>query len=490
MISFLLRFPRSLLFIFLSFLFLSSCVRGIQPPPKSGVSQNVNLSDKEKEAYETGVFTKGLWPEDHWWEMFCDKELAALIETAIKESPTLQHAESRVAQANQEAFIARSKLFPSLSALFNFFWAYFSKDILKALGLAINPNFHMFNLLLDFDYELDFWGKNRRLFEIALGEAKVQEAMNAEARLILSISIAKEYFNLQANIARNEVMEEILKNRQKSLDLLNMRKIHRIDNLIDLNGMKEEITQIQKTLVALNEEILLGKSLIATLVGQNPDTKFDIKPIWKLEKKRVELPQNIGLNLLMRRPDLAAQVWRVQKASKYVGVAVANFFPNIDLKAFGGSQSIQFNQLFQGNALTGGALPYIKLPIFEGGRLRAYLKAKVAEYEGAVYEYNSLLLKAANEVVSNITKVSSITEKLKYQDDNIHFTKQNYDLVYTRYRHGVDSMISVLKSNEKFLLAKFEEIELQKLRYHTILSLVRSLGGGFIDESVPKGVMH
>ena len=472
--------------IFVVFLTMTSCGGWTKTLSRVKIERDIDLSSKEGQALATNNFQKGFWPEENWWEMFEDKQLASFIQVGIDTNPSLKAAEARVRQANQEAFVVRSKLLPSLSGLGSYIYSYLSKKGLSQQLKSLNPNFQLFALFLDFSYEFDFWKKNKNAYESALGVMRTKEAISQQTKMILSVSIAKHYYELQANLAKMAVFQEILENKSKLFRLTELRRINRISNTIDVNSIKQEILSLQEAIAGLAGELKLQKSLLITLLGKNPSEELKILAVWDVPERPFELPEKIGLGLLSRRPDLMSQVWNIYSITRQVGVAVAQFLPDISLTSFGGTDAVKFQDLFTSKSGSITALPFINAPIFTGGRLTGALKAKLATYESAVFDYNEMLLKAANEVVSGLVKINTTTDKLNYQCDEVVSKKENYDLVYSRYKHGIDSMLSVLTMDDHYLRARYNQIELSRDRIEATIELVRALGGGYHNKDVEE----
>ena len=458
---------------------LTSCASWSSTLSKNKIQKKIDLNETIDRALENPEFCKGYWPAENWWEMFEDKQLACLIETGLDSNPSLMVTESRVKQANQEAFVTRAKLLPQIQGFFNYLYLYLSqKGIVRQLR-GVNPNVHLFALMFDFTYEFDFWRKNMNAYKAAIGLAKTQEAINQQTKMILSVSIAKQYYNLQANFSRLAILQELLENKTRLFQLIELRRVNRIETLMSVNDIKQEILSLQEAIAGLSGEIQLQQSTLLTLMGKNPGEKIKVTACWDLPDRPFELPDQIGLNLLTRRPDLIARVWRVYSMTKQVGVSVAQFFPDVNFFGLGGSDGVKFSDLFSSNSGTTTLLPYLVQPVFMGGKLRANLKAKLAEFEEAVHDYNHQLLAAANEVVSEITKIRSVQEKLTYQCEQVHSKQENYHLVYSRYQSGIDSMMKVLSSDYLFLKSRFHQIDLESERVQATIALVQALGGGY-----------
>jgi outer membrane protein TolC len=195
------------------------------------------------------------------------------------------------------------------------------------------------------------------------------------------------------------------------------------------------------------------------------------------------LPDNISSDLLARRPDLMAQICRVEAAAKEIGAAKADFYPNVNLSAFAGLESLAFSNLFR-DSKTGSLMPAIHLPIFTGGRLRANLRSKVAAFNQAVYAYNDLVLTAAKEVADQIVTVGAIIDGLSQQVDAYEDTAAQYDLLFLRYDKGIDNYLTVLDGENDVLQQRFLLVGQYMDHLSSILNLIKRLGGGYISGPV------
>ncbi len=463
-------------------IFFASCANMEKNGAKATAIKGFDIDSKRCEALQDRKeFIWGEWPEEKGGEVFHDNDLAKIIETALQENFSLQSVEARVRKAKGEADVVRSKLYPQLNALFSVIWSFIGKETLKVFP-NLDSNFQFYTAAFNFSYEFDFWGKNRKLFEAALGEVKVQEALFQQAKIALSASIAVEYYNLQATAARLRVLSELLENRAKQLELTLLRDKYRIDSLISVNQIKGEVLFLQKSLSALKEELELNKSSLLTLMGHNPTEELTFGLFWKPSYLPFDLPKNIGLDLLAKRADIAAETARVTKSAKLVGVAITEFYPNISLSGLGGFFSPDINNLFTAGGFSVGALPMVQLPIFQGGRIRANLREKIASHESAVHSYNNVILQAANEVVSGINRLMGVNERIQFQNKEVGLVKESYELTDIKYRQGIDSLLTMLQSKEKWLWSEMRQIELERMKYESIVGLIKALGGGFGGE--------
>jgi outer membrane protein TolC len=193
----------------------------------------------------------------------------------------------------------------------------------------------------------------------------------------------------------------------------------------------------------------------------------------------VPLPEKVEVDLLARRPDLMAQIWRVEAAAEEIGVAKAEFYPNVDLSAFMGLESLTFNKFFLWASRMGALNPAVHLPIFVGGKLRANLRSKVSLFNEAVHDYNYLVLKSCQEVADQLTIVRSLSQQLTIQDESVNQVTEKYLLSFLRFEKGIVNYLNVLRDQEIVLNEELDQIDLQRNQLIATLQLIKALGGGY-----------
>jgi NodT family efflux transporter outer membrane factor (OMF) lipoprotein len=473
---------QSIISFVLLFLIFTSCANVgkraslVKPLKSVDIEEVRNSAIKDK-----ALFTSGDWPEKNWWDDFEDKRLSSSIEKALKDSPSLQSVEARVLAARAHAEVVRSKLFPKIDALFNLIWVYFSKDIQKQFP-SVDPNFHFYTAGFDFTYEFDFWGKNKKTFLAAIGDVETEKALYEQAKIILTTSVAISYYNLQATVAKLQVINALLENRKKQLELTHLKDENKIADQIEVASVKGEVLFLEESKRALEEEKNLHQSSFLTLIGQNPSVDIDFDYSWKVLYTRFEIPKEIGLKLLARRADLAAQMARVKKSADLVGVAISQFYPSVNLAGLIGFQTLDFDHLCTGRSFIPSLLPLVQLPIFHGGELRGNLKEKMALHESVVFAYNDAILNAANEVVRSINRLRASHERLDFQMQKTSLAREMSELTNIKYKQGIDSLLKALQVEEQYLWVELHQIELQRIKYESIILLIKALGGGYTDE--------
>jgi NodT family efflux transporter outer membrane factor (OMF) lipoprotein len=432
------------------------------------------------------AFQKQGWPEAAWWTGYHLEELNCLVEKALANNPNLQAAEERILLSKNENIIARAKLFPLVSFDASDDWSYLSKTgLYRALNPTIPLNAQVIDLNLSFSYEFDFWGKYRNLYKAAIGRYKAQIAEAAQVSLILSAAVAQTYFALKTNMWRQKVYQELYEVRKHYFDLQTELLDHSILSKLPPLLSEEAVFEAKQWLDTIEQEIAVDKHLLNTLCGQGPDTALEVSSDPLPENGALLIPSSISTELLSRRPDLMAQIWRVEALAKEVGAAKANFWPNVNLVGLLGFQTTSWSELLHWASKTIEGIPGFTLPIYTAGRISAEVNAKKAEFNTAVYTYNDLLLKSFQQVSDLIALGRSVYDKKEQQRSIVKNASSRYLLTELRRDQKIDNALDSLEKQDALLQQTLKDIELIFEQYAISVQLTRALGGGYIAKEEP-----
>ncbi|MCI5051782.1 MAG: efflux transporter outer membrane subunit [Simkaniaceae bacterium] len=465
-------------------LVVAGCVSRPQYTSAAKPEEIVDLEPLAEAACASDLFTIGSGPKEDWWTLFDDPQLTSCIQTAFKNNPSLKSAQSKVAQAFENAKVTRSKLFPSLFFNFDDNWEHYSKDTLSVfLPGATGTNLNIIDINLDFKYEFDLWGKNRHLYAAKLGQAKAKEAEENQVKLVTAISVAKEYFSLMAYMQKQLFLKEQLEDAMRYLRVNELQYKNETIDYMTVLEQKNRVNGIKKAIYSADQDILNSKHALNTLMGLGPEDENPITYHWDYKYQVLELPHHMGSNLLKRRPDLMAQLWLIEAAAKEIGVAKALFYPDINLQAQGGFEAFQLHNLFSHDAIQGFLKPTLSLPIFTGGRLRANLKEKVAGFGVVANKFNEMMLSAAREVSDRIIDILAISDILATNVDEVKVAQRNFDLKMSRFTVGIDTLLPVLDESQVLRSKKIDRLSSEWTAYMKTLELIKSLGGGYQSEA-------
>lgn len=464
-------------------LFLTGCISYPKEEQEENLIPFPTLSNSIQEASQSSLFSIGSWPAQHWWNIFHSKELDHLMQIALDNNPTLLSIEKRLEYAKQNTISAKSKLYPLLSFDTEFEWEYLSKNgLYRALNSNIRQNGYVFDLTLSFNYEFDFWGKNRNLFQAALGIEKAFEAETSQVKLITSTSLALAYFAYKTNLIRKELYEKLYQIQNSIHSLEKALYQNSLNSRLPVLFSEEVLQNVKKKLEIINQEVSNNLHLINTILGQSPDESIHLSETLSELPTTLSIPETLSLNLLSRRPDLMAQIWRVEALAHEVGAAIADYFPNINLSSFAGFETTMASLLFNPSSATFGATPSLNLPIYTAGEIAANIEGKKALFNEAVYTYNQLILQSAQEVADLLVLTRSINAQNIQQKLIVEKAQDRYSIGKRRQESGLDSALQTLMYQNELILNTLEEIRLTYEQYRMIILLIKSLGGGYCSE--------
>jgi NodT family efflux transporter outer membrane factor (OMF) lipoprotein len=418
------------------------------------------------------------WPTDAWWRSFADPQLDKLIDEALSGSPTLAIAEARLHAAQAIVTQARGARAPATAVnLQTTRERYSANDLIPPPygGSVVTDS----RLALDFSYDLDFWGRNRQALESAEAGAKAADADRAAARLALTVAVARAYIQLDLQYALHDVSLDNLKQETALLDLTQQRVKAGLETTARV-GQQQAITALTRAGVTYTQaSIDLTRSELAALVGTGPDRGLDLARPHLSPPEPFALPSTLPVDLLSRRPDIVARKWRVEEASRGVAAAEAAFYPNVNLVAFAGLQSIGLSNLFDAPSRIAGIGPAVHLPVFNRGQLRGALQGQRAQYEESVGQYNEVLIGAVHDVADVVTNFNSLKEEAAEEEEAQVAAENAYAVTLDRYKAGLDNYLTVLSSQTQLLLTRALRAELLARRLSLSTDLVRALGGGY-----------
>jgi NodT family efflux transporter outer membrane factor (OMF) lipoprotein len=279
--------------------------------------------------------------------------------------------------------------------------------------------------------------------------------------------------------AQRDNLEAALDIRSQTLTYVKRRYDAGLENLDALRQAEARIPQTRGDIAATNEAIMLDKHAIAALVGAGPDRALAMeRPRTSLLHAR-GLPADASINLIGRRPDIVAARTRVEAASERMTEARASFFPDINIGALVGFQSLGLGSLFEGGSRFASVSPAVTLPLFHGGALQGQYRGRRGQYDEAVANYDRQVLQALRETADTVTSQRMLDIRLAEARSTLAAYDDALRVARGRYQEGLTSYISVLTAEESVVNARLALAQLETNAFTLDVQLVRSLGGGF-----------
>lgn len=433
-------------------------------------------------ACKTPFFVPGAWPDKNWWEAFGSSDLNGLIQRALLQNPSIDAIYAQLRAVGQETIIARSTLFPFVYFNTNDIWQYMSENgLYRALNPTLPLNNQQIDFSLSFTYEFDFWSKYRNIYEASLGRARAAYAEVAQVELITTTALAQAFFALQTNKMRRELYLRLYEIRHDyyklQCALLENSVISRLQPLLS----EEWVLEAKRWIDQVDEEIAVARHLVNVLAGSGPDEPLLLDAPLHRPAQQLALPTTISLELLSRRPDLMAQIWQVEALAHDVGVAKAEFWPDINLVGLAGFQTGSWTSLFSWASKAIGLTPGLSLPIYTSGAIGANVGVKKALFDEAVYTYNALILQSVQEVSDLLAIGHSVYDQKRQQEGVVASALMRYQLTALRQANGLDDALAVYRSLEALIQKELEDVELLYGQYLVSIRLTKALGGGYFS---------
>ena len=411
--------------------------------------------------------------EQKWWDVFQDEQLRTLIRTALQRNYDLRIAASRVLEAQAQLGITRADQFPTLGAGASI------GDVRTARSKFVPPfETSTGQVSLSAAWELDFWGKFRRATEAARANLLASESARQEVVSTLVANVAGAYFQLRALDLELEISKRTLQSRQESLRLTRILANGGSTSLLDVRQAEQLVFTASAEGPALEQQIEQQENFLSILLGQNPG---DIPRGQTLTEQHQppEVPPGIPSALLERRPDIREAEEQLIAANAQIGVARADYFPQISLSGSGGYQSAALTSLFSGPAGAWSFGAALTQPIFTAGRIRSEVRLARARQQTAVLLYQQSI-QGAFRSVSDALVAYRKTREFRVQQELLFQSAQDAArLSHMRYTGGVTGYLEVLTNETNAFSA---EIGLAQARLNELLALVQlyeALGGGW-----------
>ena len=412
-----------------------------------------------------------------WWKAFQSPELNAMVEQALKNSPTLEQATARLKQAQEEvnARTGATK-YPAVSGNASVVEQQLN---LAALGVPFpNPSpFTLLNGSVAVSYALDVWGANRRAIEGLRAERDYEVWQLEGARLMLAGNVVAAAIR-QAQLRQQiDFMQQLLSVEQQQLRIAEERERAGGCPRHDVRTRRRQVAQTQASIPPLELALATVNDQLAVLMGQSP-AEAHVADV-SLDKLHLpeELPLTVPSELVRQRPDIRAAESLLHQASANVGVATANLYPQIVLTGSGGGSGTRFDS--GGDVWNVGAS--LAAPIFNGGSLQAKKRAAVDAYDEAAAGYRQTVLDSFRQVADALYTIQRDAETLEARTAAAGEADGAYSIATERYQAGGISQLALLDAERQQLQTALDRSNAAASRFTDSATLFQALGGGTVS---------
>lgn len=421
-----------------------------------------------------------------WWEQFGDPRLDALVEQALQNSPSLRVAQVRTARAR--AVIARVDADRQVQVTGS---AEASRQRFSGRGFYPPPiggsEYELATVQATASYEFDWFGKSRAALNVAVGQTAAAQADAQAARLLLAAQVTRHHIALLRLQAQRELLEQTLVQRQRIAEISALRFKAGLESELEPLLNNPSVPEIRRQIAEVQEHAALLENAMAALIGQplfGPGAQAT--QLGRLQDLRsTPVPENLMLDLLGRRPDITAARWRIEASLYEVNLAKTQFYPNVNMVGVFGLSSVGLGNIAASNTDQWNVGPATRLPLFDGGRLRAQLRGKAIDVDAAIETYNLLVVDAAREAADQWVSAAAIQQRQAAQQSYQANVRALYAITQQRFTAGLTHQNMVLQAEGKVLEQQRIAIDLTARALDTQVLLVRAVGGTYPIQATP-----
>jgi multidrug efflux system outer membrane protein len=408
-----------------------------------------------------------------WWDVFQDPVLKGLIDEALRTGYDPQLAAARVEEARARAGIARSEFFPSVN-----YGGGWSRQGNPATTFPFTrTTFNTISANVNFGWELDIWGRIRRLNEAAKAQFLASEEARRGVLLSLVSDVASAYFTLRGLDAQLVIAKETVGAFQQTYDLFNRKLQEGAASALETSYAAAALAQVASLVPDVEAQIEATENTLNLLLGRNPGPvprggAVDQQPV------PPEIPAGLPSTLLQRRPDVAQAEQNLVAANATVGVATANFFPTISLTGLFGAVSPSLDNFYPAGKTWSIAAGLVG-PLFQGGRLRSEYDVAYAQWDQSRVLYERTVTAAFAETTTVLYSRQKFSAAVDELTRTVGQYREMVRLSTLRYNSGLSNYFEVLYAMQQLYPAEFALVGARVQLLNDYVAIYKALGGGW-----------
>ncbi|WP_312233290.1 efflux transporter outer membrane subunit [Stutzerimonas nitrititolerans] len=404
----------------------------------------------------------------HWWQSFGDAQLTALVEAALAHNSDVLIAASRVEQAREQIRLSHAALLPNLDAVLG---AQRTRE-LSVLGIthttAVQPS-------LQLSYEVDIWGRLRRLREAATLQYQASEAERDAVRLAVASTTARAYISLLSLDRQLHVTRETLESRRQALRVAEDRASLGYTSQLELTQAQSEYEATAQLLPQLQQAIREQEHAVRLLSGALPGAVQRGAGLFAIEPPAV--PGVLPSELLRRRPDIHQAELLLAASDLNLQAQRDRFLPQVQVSASLGRLFVNSRDYDPVRVWDIGAS--VLAPIFDAGRLEAGVNIAIAQRDQAAFAYRAAALEAFSEVENSLSAEGNLRQQIERVEARRAVLERSLTLAEDRYRAGYSSYLETLDAQRNLFNTELTAVQLREHQLNALIDLYQVLGGGW-----------
>ncbi|MBP6242452.1 MAG: efflux transporter outer membrane subunit [Hydromonas sp.] len=437
--------------------------------------------------------TLAQWPQQGWWTQYNSPTLNALIEQAMRDGPSLKVLATRIDASQNAADAVRKLSYPMGQVKVDWTGQEFfntridgatpqSQAALSSRGIPTNPSdqfIALTNISAGISWDLDLWGHNRALYGAALGLSRAQTLEYEAARQGVIANIVGLHAQIMAFTERANIVDKQIATqttlRQRWLER-EQAGLQPTQNSVQVDMTLAQLAQLKQSLMA---QKAVARAQLAALIGQTPEQLAEFFPeqTWQT----LNLPQNIPVQILGTRPDIAAAREYIVASTEQVNAVKAEFYPNINIGLSTALQLLNLQDILDFRGQNAAVKPAISLPIFNTIQLNAKLRQQQAQLDNTIAQYNQTVFQAVSDAHQQLAQYRQAQAYLTAQARIVKDNQTLTDLSAQRYRAGMSPQMESLMYQTATLREQDALVMGYAMRRAQEARLASSLGTEFSD---------
>ncbi|WP_429495302.1 efflux transporter outer membrane subunit [Paraburkholderia youngii] len=462
-------------------------------------------------------------PDPRWWRSFNDPTLDALIARAALGNLDLQQAVLRIVEARTQVQAAAAQGLPNLRATASYQreqlglkgfleenGAFDKVDQLGALNSPANriapgagaalqngannlldqltAPVNLWQVGFDATWELDLFGRVRRSVEAANAQTEAAYESRNDALLSLEAEVAQTYMQLRGAQTLHDIAVSLVEQQGETVALTESQAKVGLASQLDVQSARAQLAQTKTQLPQYDQQIAQALNALAYLIGEPPGAlEAQLSAPQTVPPVPPVVPVGLPSTLARRRPDIRRAEANLHAATASVGVAVAQFYPDVSLTGKAGTRATNARDLARWSHLFYSFGPTVSLPIFEGGALVANLRMSEAQQAEAALDYRKTVLTALRDVDNALVVYRTDQARRDALADSVSAQQTSFDLSRDSYRKGLTSFINVLDAQRQLAQAREQYAQGTTQVSTDLVALYKALGGGWQSDADAAG---
>jgi NodT family efflux transporter outer membrane factor (OMF) lipoprotein len=445
-----------------------------QEPPAQVATRWIDTADPR--------LIQGPVADGDWWTVFEDPALDSLMETAHRQNLDLKTVGTRVLQAQAQRNIEAGNLFPqSQTAVGDYAHAQISRN----LNIFNNPrapmpgNINVWATGFNASWELDIWGRIRRSIESASAERDATVEAYHAALVTLAGDVATSYIQIRTYQERIAYARRNVEIQRGTLSLAEARQRDGRATALDVKQARASLAQTEASIPPLKISLRQANNRLCILLGMAPRDLTGELGEAGIPTTPPEVVAGIPAQLLERRPDVRQALRAAAAQCARIGVAEADFYPQIGVTGFIGYVASDIHKLFAEKSLTGFILPNFSWKILNYGRVLNNVRNQDAHFRQLVLEYQQTVLQAGREVEDALVAFLQYQLQARSLEAGVKESLDSVVLVQAQYRVGIVDFNRVFTAQSQLVSLQDQLASARGNIAASLVSVYRALGGGW-----------